>query len=47
MLGTPNLALKLHGPMELHGPFGIRKRSDTLLLQVDEPDALAAALRRD
>ncbi len=45
VLGTPNLTLKLHKPVQLHGPFGIRKRSDTLLLQVDEPDALAAALR--
>jgi hypothetical protein len=45
VLGIPNLALKLHQPMQLHGPFGIRKRSDTLLVQVDEPDALAGALR--
>jgi hypothetical protein len=45
VLGTPNLAVRLHESMELHGPFGIRKRSDTLLLQVDEPDVLAAALR--
>jgi hypothetical protein len=38
--------LQLGEPVLLHGPFGIRKRSDSLLLQVDEPDALAAALRR-
>ena len=44
VLGTPNLALKLNEPMEIHGPFGVRKRSDTLLLQVDEPDGLAATL---
>jgi hypothetical protein len=44
VLGTPNLVLGLRRPVELHGPFGIRKASDTLLLQVDDPDALAAAL---
>jgi hypothetical protein len=31
--------------MQLHDPFGFRKRSDTLFLQVDESDALAAVLR--
>jgi hypothetical protein len=31
-------------PQQLHGLFGIRKTADVLLLQVDEPDALAAAL---
>ncbi|HEY6908795.1 MAG TPA: hypothetical protein VI356_05470 [Myxococcales bacterium] len=45
VLGTPNLVVRLRAPMQLHGPFGIRKTSDALLLQVDEPDALAAALR--
>jgi hypothetical protein len=28
----------------LHGPFGIRKTSDVLLLQVDDPEGLARAL---
>jgi len=45
VLGTPNLALRLRAPMQVHGPFGIRKTCDVLLLQVDDPDALAAALR--
>ncbi len=45
VLGTPNLVVRLRAPMQLHGPFGIRRTSDTLLLQVDDPDALAAALR--
>ncbi|HET9754599.1 MAG TPA: hypothetical protein VFP52_16625, partial [Myxococcales bacterium] len=44
VLGSPNLLLKLRAPMQIHGPFGIRKTSDALLLQVDDPDALAAAL---
>jgi hypothetical protein len=46
VLGSPNLVVKLRRPWTLHGPFGIRKTSDTLLLQVDDPDALAAALSR-
>jgi len=45
VLGTPNLALRLREPMEVLGPFGIRRTSDTLLLQVDDPEALAAALQ--
>jgi hypothetical protein len=44
VLGTPNLALKLREPMEVHGPFGIRRTSDTLLLQVDETDAFCREL---
>jgi hypothetical protein len=46
VLGSPNLKLGLRRPWTLRGPFGIRKTSDALLLQVDEPDALAAALSR-
>ncbi|HZR07954.1 MAG TPA: hypothetical protein VFA79_05175, partial [Myxococcales bacterium] len=44
VLGTPNLVLKLRAPMRVHGPFGIRKTAETLLLQVDDPDGLARAL---
>jgi hypothetical protein len=40
VLGSPNLVVKLRSPHQLHGPFGTRKTSDTLLLQVDDPDAL-------
>jgi hypothetical protein len=44
VLGSPNLAVKLREPVVLHGLLGIRRTSDSLLLQVDEPDALMAAL---
>lgn len=46
VLGSPNLVVRLRRQIELHGPFGIRKTSDTLLLQVDEPDALESELTR-
>ena len=45
VLGSPNLALRLRAPAELHGPFGIRKTADVLLLQVDDPEGLERALR--
>jgi hypothetical protein len=45
VIGSPNLRLVLREPVQLQGMFGIRRRSSSLLLQVDEPDALAAALR--
>jgi hypothetical protein len=45
ILGAPNLHLKLREPVELRSFFGITRRSDSLLLQVDDPTALAAALR--
>ena len=44
VLGSPNLVVRLRSPMQVHGPFGIRKTAGALLLQVDDPDALAAAL---
>ncbi len=44
VLGTPNLALRLRAPLRIEGPFGIRKTAELLLLQVDDPDGLAAAL---
>jgi hypothetical protein len=44
-LGAANLYLHLHEPVELEGLFGRRKRSALLGLRVDEPEALAAALR--
>ena len=46
VLGSANLGLRLREPVELHGPFGIRRTSDALLLQVDEPDALESAITR-
>jgi hypothetical protein len=46
VIGSPNLRVALREPVELHGIFGIRKQSDKLLLQVDDPDALGAALIR-
>lgn len=44
VLGTPNLVVRLREPLRIHGPFGIRKTAETLLLQVDDPAGLAAAL---
>jgi hypothetical protein len=44
VLGSANLRLVLRSPVVLHGPFGIRRESSDLLLQVDEPERLAAAL---
>jgi hypothetical protein len=44
VLGSPNLRLRLREPVALHGVFGIHRRSNELLLQVDEPAALAMAL---
>lgn len=45
VIGSPNLRLALREPVQLHGMFGIRRESSSLLLQVDDPDGLAAALR--
>jgi hypothetical protein len=44
VIGSPNLRLVLREPVTLHGMFGIRRTSSELLLQVDDPDGLAAAL---
>jgi len=44
VLGSPNLRLLLKEPVELHGIFGIRRTSNQLLLQVDDPAALAGAI---
>lgn len=44
VLGSPNLTLRLRAPRRLYGPFGIRRTAEVLLLQVDDPDRLAAAL---
>jgi hypothetical protein len=44
VLGSANLRLLLRTAVVLHGPFGIRRESRDLLLQVDDPDGLAARL---
>lgn len=44
IVGSANLRLLLRAPVVLHGPFGIRRESRDLLLQVDEPERLAARL---
>ncbi len=44
VLGSPNLVVRLHNPVQLHGLFGIRRTAQTLSLQVDEPAALARAI---
>lgn len=45
VIGSPNLRLLLREPAQLHGMFGVRRQSSSLLLQVDDPDGLTAALR--
>jgi hypothetical protein len=35
--GDPNVLVQLDGPVEVRGLFGLRRRADTLLLQVDDP----------
>jgi hypothetical protein len=45
ILGSANLRLVLSEPVVLHGIFGIRRSSKELLLQVDDPEGLAAALK--
>ncbi|HEY2029991.1 MAG TPA: hypothetical protein VGH20_12375 [Myxococcales bacterium] len=44
VIGSANLRLLLRAPVVLHGPFGIRRESRDLLLQVDEPERLSARL---
>src|SRR5471030_1375205 len=45
VIGSANLRLVLREPVELHGIFGIRRSSKELLLKVDDPEGLAAALK--
>jgi hypothetical protein len=45
VIGSANLRLVLREPVELQGIFGIRRSSNELLLQVDDPEGLAAALQ--
>jgi hypothetical protein len=44
VVGSPKVALQLRSPHELHGPFGIRKTADRLLLQLDDPERFVRAL---
>jgi hypothetical protein len=44
VLGDPNVLLRLDAPVEVRGPFGIRRPSVWLLLQVDDPERFTAAL---
>lgn len=46
VLGSANLILRLRAPIELRGPFGIRRTAQVLSLQVDDPDGLRAAIAR-
>lgn len=46
VLGSTNLVLRLRQPIEVSGLFGITRRSSTLAIQLDDPEGLAAALRR-
>lgn len=42
--GDPNVLIQLDGPVEVRGLFGIRRRGDCLLVQVDEPTGFIEAL---
>jgi hypothetical protein len=44
VLGSPNLRIALREPVTLVGLFGVRRTASALLLQVDQPEDLAAAL---
>lgn len=44
-LGPPTLYLHLASPLEVAGLFGTRRRAEVLGLRVDDPEALAEALR--
>lgn len=46
VIGAPNLLLRFSAPQTLRGPFGVERRARAILLQVDDPAALLAALDR-
>jgi hypothetical protein len=47
VVGAGDLSIELTEPLEAHGPFGLRKRATCLVLTVDRPAELAAALQRE
>jgi hypothetical protein len=44
-IGQPNVVVRLSAPLVAGGPYGIRRTVSHVALAVDEPAALAAALR--
>jgi len=44
VLGAPTLALVLRRPVTVKGPFGITRTGTRISLQIDEPEAFAAAI---
>lgn len=40
----PSVLVELHQPMELRGPFGLRRHADRIALTIDEPERFAAAV---
>lgn len=40
LITPPNLTLRLAGPVELHGPWGLRRRAERLSLFLDDPAQL-------
>lgn len=43
----PSVLVELHQPMELRGPFGLRRHADRIALTIDEPERFAAAVLDD
>lgn len=46
LLRRPNVLLELSAPVELTGPYGVRRRAQRIALTVDAPAALARRLTR-
>jgi hypothetical protein len=46
VVAPPDVVVSLRSPVEVEGPFGVRREARRLWLAVDEPDGFVAALRR-
>ena len=46
VLGSPNLHLQFREAIELQGLFGVTRRADSLLLQIDDPGGLRQQLEQ-
>jgi hypothetical protein len=47
VVSAGDLSIELTEPLEAHGPFGLKKRATCLVLTVDRPAELAAALQHE
>jgi hypothetical protein len=47
VVSAGDLSIELTEPLEAHGPFGLRRRATCLVLTVDRPAELAAALQHE